>query len=144
MTNNGSEGWVHALARACKGLRDLLHARMEAIGLPRGQGMILRRIGEEEGLPQTELAQRAMIRAATLTRLLQRLEQAGLVERRPDPRDQRMVRVFLTAHGRAKLRQVQAIWQDIERDLSEVFTPQERQTLVSLLARLEERWRGER
>ncbi len=138
MLRKPGEGLVHQLVRTCKSLRDLIHARMEEIGLPRGQGMILRRVGEMEGLTQTEVARQALLRSATLTRALQRMEHAGLIERRPDPEDQRVFRVYLTAQGRDRLQAVQAVWQELDRELGGLFTAQERNTLTQLLARLEQ------
>jgi len=138
MLRKPGEGLVHQLVRTCKSLRDLIHARMEEVGLSRGQGMILRRVGEMEGLTQTEVARGALLRSATLTRALQRMEHAGLIERRPDPEDQRVFRVYLTAQGRDRLQTVQAVWQELDRELGGLFTAQERNTLTQLLARLEQ------
>ena len=66
--------------------------------------MVLCALWQEEGLTQTELAERLAVRPATVTNLLQRLERKGLVRRVPDADDQRVSRVFPTdsvetAHG---------------------------------------------
>lgn len=117
-------------------LRDRVHTRMEGIGLSRGQGFILFRLGHEDGLPQTELARQTMVRPATLTEILQRMESGGLVERRPDPADGRVSRVFLTPHGEAARRQAEEIWRELEADLNAILAADERATLRMLLGKL--------
>ncbi|HAZ30806.1 TPA: hypothetical protein DCY65_04470 [Candidatus Acetothermia bacterium] len=107
------EALGHLLAQACKRLRDRMHARMEEIHLHRGQGFILFRLGEQDGIAQTELAHQVMVRPATLTPALQRRERAGLIERRPDPADQRVSRVYLTDKGRAVRLRAKAIWNEL-------------------------------
>ena len=59
----------------------------------------LRRRGDEEGTNPRELAQAALITSGAMTSRLDRLERAGLIERRPDPRDRRGVLVRLTDRG---------------------------------------------
>jgi DNA-binding MarR family transcriptional regulator len=122
--------------QAGKLLRDRVHARMEGIGLGRGQGFILARLGEEDGLAQTDLARKAWVRPATLTAALQRLEDAGLIERRPDPSDARISRVYLTPQGEAVRQQVEAIWGETEAELEAILGPADRTRLASLLRRL--------
>lgn len=126
----------HLLMQVSKLLRDRVHLRMEGIGLSRGQGFILFRLGHENGLAQTELARQTMVRPATLTAALQRMEGAGLIERRTDPADQRVSRVYLTAKGEAARVQAEAIWGEIEDDLRTMLRPEDWAQLVSLLRRL--------
>lgn len=97
--HNEGEGLGHLLLQVAKLLRDRVHVRMEGIGLSRGQGLVLFHLGREEGLSQGELARQTFVRPATLTEVLQRMEAAGLVERRADPADARVSRVFLTEAG---------------------------------------------
>ncbi|MFH1609750.1 MAG: MarR family transcriptional regulator [Candidatus Bipolaricaulota bacterium] len=130
------EALGHLLAQACKLLRDRMHARMEEIGLHRGQGFILFRLGDQDGIVQTELAHQAMVRPATLTPALQRMERAGLIERRPDPRDQRVSRVYLTDKGKAVRLRTKGIWQDLERELRVAFDAEEQIRLRDALLRI--------
>lgn len=130
------EALGHLLAQTCKRLRDRMHARMEEIGLHRGQGFILFRLGEQDGIAQTELAHQAMVRPATLTPALQRMERADLIERRPDPSDQRVSRVYLTDRGRAVRLRAKGIWQDLERELRAAFDAEEQARLRDALLRI--------
>ncbi|QAA76320.1 MAG: Transcriptional regulator, MarR family [Candidatus Bipolaricaulis sibiricus] len=135
-TGRADERLGHLLMQVSKLLRDRVHTRMEGIGLSRGQGFILFRLGHEDGLPQTELARQTMVRPATLTEVLQRMESAGLVERRPDPADGRVSRVFLTPQGEAARRQAEEIWRELEADLNAIMTAEERAALRVLLGKL--------
>jgi DNA-binding MarR family transcriptional regulator len=61
---------------------------------------VLFRLREQEGLSQVDLADVLELQPISLVRLLDRLVEQGLVERRSDPRDRRANRLFLTAAGR--------------------------------------------
>jgi len=113
-----------------------LHALMEEIGLYRGQPPLLHLLWETEGGTPSDLAARLHIRPATMTRMLQRLEQAGFVERRPDPTDQRYLRVYLTAAGRAIRTAGCERERQVGTELLAGFTPQEQAQLADFLARV--------
>lgn len=117
-------------------LRDRVHTRMEEIGLSRGQGFILFRLGCEDGLSQAELARQTMVRPATLTAALQRMETAGLIERRTDPADQRVSRVYLTPKGREARAQAEKVWHEVESELRAILSVDDRAQLVTLLGKL--------
>ena len=91
---------------------------------------------EQEGLTHTELAERLQNTPATITKMLQRMEKAGFVQRRPDANDQRVSRVYLTEAGRAIQAQVQAVWDSMEADTFAGFTPEERLLLRGFLHRI--------
>ena len=116
------------------------HQLFEAIGLYRGQPPVLRRLWQQEGLTHTELAERVKITPATVTKMLQRMEKAGFVLRKPDSTDQRISRVYLTDAGRAIQAKVEAIWQQMEQDAFVGFTQEElillRQFLTQIRANL--------
>lgn len=89
-----------ALLRASRLHRQLLLRSAATVGAHPGQAMILRILGTRDGLSQRELADLLLLGKPTVTTMLQRLERAGLVEREPDPDDQRVTRVRLSAEGR--------------------------------------------
>ena len=101
------------------------HTLLEAIGLYRGQPPVLRALWEREGLTHTDLAQRLHVAPATITKMLQRMENAGFLVSRPDAEDQRVSRVYLTEEGRAIETGVQAAWQTMEQETFAGFTPEE-------------------
>jgi len=57
--------------------------------------------------------------------MIQRMEKAGFVQRKPDSGDQRISRVFLTDSGRAIRTQLQAIWDQMEVESFSGFSPDE-------------------
>ncbi len=72
-------------------------------GMTRAQWMILARLNQSPGLSQRELAEYLEVEPITVARLVDRLEAAGQVERRPDPVDRRIWRLHLTDLGRPAL-----------------------------------------
>ena len=98
----------------------LKHARvqalLESLGLYRGQTPVLFELWEQEGLTHTELAKRLHVQPATITKMIQRMAKAGFVERRQDPEDQRVSRVYLSKAGRAIRADVQRVWRTLEHE----------------------------
>lgn len=94
--------------------RVLAEPAFQELGLYLGQEMALFVLWEEEGLTQTELGNRLGIDPSTVTKSVQRLQQAGIVERRQDEQDGRVWRVHLTESGRALQEPVQQIWDNLE------------------------------
>ena len=72
-------------------------------GITRAQWVVLVRLDRFEGLKQSELAEMLDLQPITLTRLLDRLCESGLIERRADPNDRRAKRLYLTAAARPML-----------------------------------------
>jgi MarR family transcriptional regulator, organic hydroperoxide resistance regulator len=68
-------------------------ALLQEHGLHAGQEFLLELLWEEDGLTPGELAQRRGIDTATVTVTAQRMEQAGMVRRVPDPEHRRLIRV---------------------------------------------------
>jgi len=75
--------------------------RLREIGLSVPQCDVLTTLSEEEGVSQQELAKRLYVTKGNISGLLDRLESAGLVERRPAAADRRQHSIHLTDPGRA-------------------------------------------
>ena len=69
-------------------------------GLTRAQWAVLSRVERTEGLKQTEIAETMEMQPITLTRLIDKLCDAGLIERRTDENDRRVNRLYLTKAAR--------------------------------------------
>ena len=67
------------------------------LDMTEGQWRVLARLSGNEGLSQAALAELMEVQPITLVRLIDRLEAAGLVERRPAPKDRRAFQMFLTS-----------------------------------------------
>lgn len=84
-------------------LRTYADQRARQFGISRAQWAVLIRIDRNEGLKQSELADMLDLQPITLTRLLDRLAENGLIERRADPNDRRANRLFLKAAAKPLL-----------------------------------------
>jgi DNA-binding MarR family transcriptional regulator len=102
-----------------------------AVGLTAAQHQLLLAVRghpEPAGPTITDIANYLLIRHHSAIGLLQRVEALGLVERRPDPADQRLVRVRLTALGRQRIRALAAATlEELRRvaPLLDIFTEDE-------------------
>src|SRR5437762_95503 len=97
---------LYAAARAVTQAYQPLLARL-ALTYP--QYLVLMVLWEEDGLSVKQIGRRLYLDSGTLTPLLKRLEQAGLVRRVRGRQDERVVQVFLTAGGRRLERRAQEI-----------------------------------
>ena len=107
---------------------------LKAVGLTPTQYNLLLKLGVQpnEGLTITELSQALLCTRGNITRLVQRLGQQGLVQCSGDSRDQRLVRVSLTATGEQRLTQAKvAHTSSVHRRLG-ALDPTAQQTLCSL------------
>ena len=87
-------------------LKTLADQRARQYGMTRAQWAVLFRLDRSEGLKQSELAEILDLQPITLTRLLDRLAENGLIERRADPNDRRANRLYLTPAARPVLEQL--------------------------------------
>ena len=96
---------LHDLARH---LRLEADRRASCHGLTRAQWVILFRLDRQPGLSQKELAELLEVKPITVARLIDRLEEHGMVERRNDPGDRRVWRLHLLPPARPVLEALQA------------------------------------
>jgi MarR family transcriptional regulator for hemolysin len=97
---------AYLLSDSARLLRRAFDARMRALGVTGPQARLLLVLGLHEGQNQGFYAEQLDVEAITLCRMLDRMEEAGLLERRRDPADRRAWRVHLTAAGQALLPQL--------------------------------------
>ena len=79
------------------------------LGLHGGQDMVLIELWQNDGLRGGDLASRLGVEPPTVTKMLRRLENLGLLERRPDPAAARSFQVYLTGKGRARRRRTRGV-----------------------------------
>jgi MarR family transcriptional regulator for hemolysin len=94
-------------------LKTYADQRARQFGISRAQWAVLVRIGRNEGLKQTELADILDLQPISLTRLLDRLAENGLIERRADPNDRRANRLYLKPAAKPLLDQLAHIGDDM-------------------------------
>ncbi|WP_438433938.1 MarR family winged helix-turn-helix transcriptional regulator [Gorillibacterium sp. sgz500922] len=114
-----------------------IHSHLEKIGLYPGQHpvlFILKR--HREGLSQKELSLHMKIKPATITVMLKRLENNGVIERRPDSIDQRVTRVYLTEKGHEMADRMVEALHEVEQECFRNFTVEEQALLRRLFMQL--------
>lgn len=103
-------------------------------GATRAQWAVLSRLNRSEGLKQSELAELLDLQPISLTRLLDRLADNGLIERRPDPSDRRVNRLYLTPAARPLLEELAALGEEL---MGQVLHGLDDKSINRLLADLE-------
>ena len=107
---------LHDVARLLKTYAD---QTARSFGATRAQWSVLSRLNRSEGLKQSELAELLDLQPISLTRLLDRLAENGLIERRPDPNDRRVNRLYLTPAARPLLDQLTALGENLMSEVLE-------------------------
>ena len=94
-------------------LRTYADHKASQFGITRAQWVVLVRLDRFEGLKQSELAEMLDLQPISLTRLLDRLCDSGLIERRSDPNDRRAKRLFLTPAARPLIEQLNKLGEEL-------------------------------
>jgi DNA-binding MarR family transcriptional regulator len=111
-------------------------ARESGLPLTRHQARALLSIARREGLSQAAIATRLDIEPIALVRLLDRLHEEGLVERRPHPTDRRIRTLWLTPAGWAVVERVLAINTEVREEACAGLGPAAREMLTQALGRM--------
>ena len=115
--------------------------RWNAIGLSKatGQYTVLRNLhfAGEHRMTQSEIGRRMNVTSSNVTRLIDGLEQDGLVRRTADHSDRRVTYVELTSEGKSVSERIVPAVVQFAMDVAKEFSPEELQTLLALLARLQ-------
>ena len=106
------------------------------LGLTRAQCRTLGYLARNEGINQAGMADLLEIRPMTLVRQIDRMEEAGWIERRPDPADRRARRLFLTAKARPILGRIWNVANETRNEALARLSPGEAETLIGLLDRV--------
>jgi len=131
---------VAQLIETSRLLRNHIDQRAKERGTTRAQWIVLFRLRQQEGLSQVDLADVLELQPISLVRLLDRLVDHKLLERRPDPKDRRANRLFLTPKGRKlvdgldSLRDAIAV--DVFRDVPEKIAESTLKALVEVKDRI--------
>ena len=93
---------AHAFAQAYK-------PHLDPMGLTYPQYLVMLLLWEQDGRSVNELGQPLHLDSGTLTPLLKRMEKAGFITRKRDTKDERIMRIHLTEHGRSLRERARAI-----------------------------------
>jgi DNA-binding MarR family transcriptional regulator len=122
-----------ALVRAARAHRVAAAQLLGEVGLHPGQEALLMELWQGDGQTQAELAESLAVEPPTITKMLQRMEAAGLVVRKPHPDDRRAQRVFLTARGKRLQQKVDRLWAQLATRSVAGLSDRQQATLRSML-----------
>lgn len=111
------------------------YARAERLGLTRTQCSVLAHLARQEGINQATLAQILDIEPITLVRLLDRLQEGGFIQRKPDPQDRRAYVLELTAKARPMLERIYDLAAKVYEEAQAGLSKAETEHLLALLHR---------
>lgn len=134
MNNTPTLGFLlHDVARF---LRKRFEQRARDLGLTRSQWHTLAYLNANEGIHQGGLAEILEIEPITLVRILDRLEERGLIERRQHPTDRRIWLLYLREEARPLISRMRAIGDATRAEALEGFSGEDREALIAMLSRM--------
>ena len=113
-----------------------LLSQLRDTGLTLGQPKVLEYLHAHDGAHQAEIARACHVEAATLTSLLNRMEERGLLERRTRPGDRRSYFIFLTPAGGALARRVEEAFRELEETAFRGVEEADRQRFLEMFRRI--------
>ena len=114
-------------------MRRSFDARARSIGVTRSQWRVLTTVSRHEGVNQGRLAELLDVEPITLCRMVDRLSDSSLVERRADPSDRRAWRIFLTEKAHPILDELRSLGDDLIEEALHGLAESERNRLAELL-----------
>lgn len=123
-------------------LKTYADQRARQFGISRAQWTVLMRLDRFEGLKQSELADVLDLQPISLTRLLDRLAENGLIERRPDPNDRRANRLYLAPAARPLLKQLSELGEDMMASVLDSIDEASRERLLKNLDAMKDNLRS--
>ncbi|MFF3332883.1 MarR family winged helix-turn-helix transcriptional regulator [Streptomyces sp. NPDC002888] len=128
----------HAILRVARLHRMLAGHLLRRVGLHPGQELVMMQLWERGPQRQTDLVRLLGSDAATMTRTIQRLENAGFVRRLKSPTDKRATLVEPTAASNALRQEVEGICLDLENSVAGGLSPEQQAEAVEVLTRIED------
>jgi DNA-binding MarR family transcriptional regulator len=114
-------------------MRTHFDTRARHLGLTRPQWRVLVFLARSEGINQSGLADIIEVERMSLGRMIDRLEAADLVERRPDASDRRVHRLYLSAKARPILDEMVVLANEVQNEALDGLTDGDRERLKSIL-----------
>lgn len=124
------------LTDVARALRTYVDQCVRRHGMTRAQWGALLRLDRREGMTQAEMADALEIQPISLVRLVDRLCEQKLVERRPHESDRRANRLYLTARGRDTLERLIPLGREVSDDVLASFSDRQAGELLQTLLRI--------
>ncbi|MDH4140960.1 MAG: MarR family winged helix-turn-helix transcriptional regulator [Coriobacteriia bacterium] len=116
--------------------RQLMSRKLAEYGAHPGQTFCLREIAHNDGITQRDLAENLHVARPTVTVMLQKMQKAGLVERRSDEHDRRYTRIYLTDSGWALHDEMHRLLDEVVAEVIGPLSEKDQAELVRLLGAL--------
>lgn len=134
MTDNLTLGF--ALHDSARLMRKRFEQRARHVGLTRSQWQVLAMLSNHEGIHQKGLADLLELESITLVRLLDKMAERGLVERRRHPTDRRLSLLFLTEQAHPLLQLMREMGKATRLEATDGFSEEEQQLLLQMMKRM--------
>lgn len=112
--------------------------RAVKFGLTRAQWRATKMLYHREGLRQTELAEFLEMEPIAVGRVIDRLQAAGFVDRRPDPKDRRAWRLYTTDQAKVIVGDMELIARDLRKDVTRGIEHDELQQALTVIGKIKE------
>jgi MarR family transcriptional regulator for hemolysin len=138
MANTEDISFGYLLSDVTLLIRKHFDRRAVKFGLTRAQWRATRVLYHREGLRQTELAEFLEMEPIAVGRVIDRLQAAGFVERRPDPKDRRAWRLHTTEQARGIIDDMERIGRGLRKDATVGIDYDELQQAMAVITRMKE------
>ena len=132
----GQPSLIYVIGRVDQGVRRELRVRLAPLALSVPDVTTLSVLRGRSGLSNAQLARRALITPQSMLEVLASLEQRGLLARRPDAANARIMRAELTPSGRRLLARADAVIAALDDELLAAVAPEEREQARGALLRV--------
>lgn len=129
--------WI-ALVRAEKAVVRALSRELAALDLKVGQLDVMMNIFRHPGMSQHEVARKLLVGRSNITMLVPQLETQGLIRREGDPKDKRIIRLYLTDAGTGKLMEALKVYTRLLDKVMAQSTPAQCDALGDQMRRIEQ------
>jgi MarR family transcriptional regulator for hemolysin len=124
------------IAETAHGMRRAFDRRASSLGVTRAQWKVLFSLTRAPGLRQVELAEKLDVEPITLSRIIDRLEEAALVERAPDPADRRAWRLQVTEKAKPLVAKLKDLGSELVGEAFDGIERSELERVRSVLAQV--------
>jgi DNA-binding MarR family transcriptional regulator len=139
MKMRGEDCIFFQLAKAAQAGSRFWSQKVAALNLTATQAMVVRFLFDRDEVTSSELGSRADLDSATLTGILDRLEAAGIAERKPNPTDRRAIHIHLTEKGKEVGKEVSRLMGLANAEFLGGMNSSEEKELKRLLVKVRER-----
>jgi MarR family transcriptional regulator for hemolysin len=132
------ENLPYEIAETAHAMRRAFDRRAATLGVTRAQWKVLFRLTRTPGLRQVELADMLDVEPITLSRIIDRLEEAGHVERTPDPADRRAWRLQVTAQAQPLVEKLRELAEQLVAEAFADVNPNDLNVMRGALSKIRE------